>query len=81
MFHTCLERWGGWGAETQPEATAATKGKGGVCVLYIRVRSDTCGDNHTDLPSRISRVMDRDTTSLDARSFATGAYRSMNLSP
>ena len=31
------------------------------------------GHDHTDLPSRISRVMDRDTTSLDARSLATGA--------
>lgn len=37
------------------------------------------GESH--LPSRISRVIDRDTTSLEARSFATGAYLSMNLSP
>ena len=35
----------------------------------------------THLPSLISKVMDRDTTSREARSLATGAYRSMNLSP
>ena len=28
----------------------------------------------TPLPSRISMVMERDTTSLEARSFAVGAY-------
>lgn len=32
-------------------------------------------------PSRISIVIDRDTTSRDARSLAVGAYRSMNRSP
>lgn len=50
-------------------------------VEYARLHTDILEVNHTDLPSRISRVIDRDTTSLDARSFATGAYLSMNLSP
>jgi len=35
----------------------------------------------TDLPSRISMVMARDTTSREARSLAVGAYRSMKRSP
>lgn len=35
----------------------------------------------TPRPSRISIVMDLDTTSLEARSFAVGAYRSINRSP
>ena len=37
--------------------------------------------DNTHRPSLISRVIDRDTTSREARSLATGAYRSMNLSP
>lgn len=35
----------------------------------------------TPRPSRISMVIDLDTTSLEARSFAVGAYRSINRSP
>jgi hypothetical protein len=33
------------------------------------------------LPSKISTVIALETTSLDAKSFADGAYLSMNLSP
>ena len=36
---------------------------------------------NTNLPSLISIVIDRDTTSLEARSLAVGAYLSINLSP
>jgi len=35
----------------------------------------------TPLPARISSVIDLETTSRDAKSFAVGAYRSINLSP
>ncbi len=35
----------------------------------------------TPRPSRISMVMDRETTSREARSLAVGAYLSINLSP
>ena len=38
-------------------------------------------ERNTNLPSLISIVIDRDTTSLEARSLAVGAYLSMNLSP
>ena len=41
----------------------------------------TAYNDNTHRPSLISSVIDRDTTSREARSLATGAYRSMNRSP
>lgn len=55
------------------------------CTTYSLVRlsihSVALFEYLTNLPSRISMVIERDTTSLEARSLATGAYLSMNLSP
>ena len=59
-------------------------------VLLFPTSSEAEGNPSTDrhsksgcthLPSLISRVMERETTSLEAKSLAVGAYRSMNRSP
>lgn len=51
-----------------------------ILQLHIYVKF-TMIEHRTCLPSRISMVIERETTSREAKSFALGAYRSMKRSP